>query len=54
MSVQRREVSDEVNRELFERQGGRREDGSKWGASWMMINLVLLANGTSSDEGIDK
>ena len=54
MSVGREEISDEVDRELFERQGGGRRDGGKWGMSGVVIDFVLLTYGTSSDKGIDK
>ena len=54
MSIEGGEISDKVDRELFERQGERRRDGGKWGMSGMVIDFVLLAYGTSSNEGIDK
>ena len=49
-----REISDEVNRKLFERErdGGRnwteRRDGG------MSVNLVLLANSATSNKMLDK
>ena len=54
MSTGGGEISNEVDRELFEWKGGKGRDGGKWGVSWVVIDFVLLTCGTSSDEGIDK
>ena len=54
MSVRGGKISDEVDKELFEQQGGGRRDRGKWGTSGVMIDFVLLAHSTSHNEGIDK
>ena len=54
MSVGGGEISDEVDRELFERQGRGRRDRGKWGTSGVVIDFVLLTYSTSSNKGIDK
>ena len=48
------EISDEVNRELPEWEGGGRGDGRQRGTCGMMVYLVLLACGAARDKGIDK
>ena len=54
MSVGGGEISDKINRELFEGQEGGRRDGGKWGMSGMVVDFVLLTYSTSSNKGIDK
>ena len=54
MSIGGGKISDEVDGRLFERQGRRGRDGSKWGTSGVMIDFVLLTHSTSCNEGIDK
>ena len=54
MSIGGGKISDEVDRELFEWQGGGRRDRGELGMSGVVIDLVLLTYGTSGDKGIDK
>ena len=54
MSIRWGKVCDEVYRELFEWHGGGGWDGSEWGVSRVVIDFVLLAYGTSSNETVDK
>ena len=54
MSIGGGEISDKIDRELFEGQGGGRRDGGKWGMSGVVVDFVLLIYGTPSDKGIDK
>ena len=51
----RRNVSDEVNRELLKGEGGRGGDGHKWrDDGWMGVDLILLTDGTAVDEVFHK
>ena len=54
MSVGGGKISDEVNRELFEWQGGGRRDRGQWGTSGVMIDFVLLTYSATCNEGIDE
>ena len=50
----KREISDEINRKLFE---GERDSGRDWterGNGRMSVDLVLLANSTTHNEMFDK
>ena len=50
----KREIGNKINRKLFE---GERDSGRDWtqrGSSRMSVDLVLLANGTSCNEMLDK
>ena len=49
-----REIGDEINRKLFE---GERDSGRDWTErrnGRMSVNLVLLANSTTSNKMLDK
>ena len=50
MAIRGRKISDEVNRELLEREGGRGGDGCKCRDARMDIDFVLLTEGTAIDE----
>ena len=50
----RREIGDEVNRELLKGESDDRFDGKQRRCNGMSVNLVLLANGAASDEVFDE
>ena len=47
-------IGDEINRKLLERKRDGRQDWTERGNSRMSVDLVLLANSTTSDEMFDK
>ena len=47
VAIRGREISDEVNRELLEGEGGRGGDGRKWRDGWMGVDFVLLTKGAA-------
>ena len=49
-----REIGDEVDRKLFERERDSRRDRTERRNSRMSVDLVLLANCTTSNEMLDK
>ena len=49
-----REIGDEVDRELLERERNSGRDWTERGDSRMSVNLVLLANSTTSNKMFDK
>ena len=50
MATRRNEISDEINRKLFERKDSGGRNRHKWRDGRMSVNLVLLADGTTIDE----
>ena len=50
MAIGGREISDEVDRELFKEKDGRGGDGCKWRDGQMGVDFVLLTEGTAVDE----
>ena len=47
MAIRGRKIGDEVDRELFKREGGKGGDGHKWRDSQMGVKFVLLTEGAS-------
>ena len=50
----KREIGDEVDRRLFERESDGGQDWTERGNSRMSVNLVLLANSATCNEMLDK
>ena len=50
MAIRGRKIGDEIDRELFEGEGGRGEDGHKWRVGQMDVDFVLLTEGASINE----
>ena len=54
VSMRKGQISDEVDGQLFERQGRRRFDRGEWWGDRVCADLVLLANGTTGDKVVDE
>ena len=54
MSIGGGEISDKVDRELFEWQGRGKRDRGQWGMSGVMIDFVLLTHCASCNEGVEE
>ena len=54
MGVREREISDEVDGELLEREGGGRSNRLEWRDCGMSINLALLTNSTAIHKVFDE
>ena len=48
-TIRKGKVGDQITGDLLKGAGAGGQNGEEWGPRWMGVNLVLLAQGTSTD-----